>query len=666
MKARWFRSALLAAALPACDDGAVQTPVADSGTPDALFPDASFPGAADAAVGLDSVAPEEDASAAADAAPEADTATPEADTATPEADVAAPEDAATGADTATTEDTSAPDDTTPPEDTAVTADTAAPEDASALVDTADPVDTAAPESVPLATLLAPFDGSANGFETAPAKRVDGLVVTLVKPTVGTEMGGFFAQEGQSGPAIFVASPTMVAEAVPGATVSIQVDQLRNVYGMIHVTAFSGLAQTATGANVAPLRVYLDGLTEPSAFRPLVSRLMAISGELANAGVAAGGGTSGFWRFGITTPGITAPTTDVELRLPRPIVAELGLEAGCLFEIDNGAVWGYRGGAPTDVLRVQPSVYSADDLFAVCAAPQVLSAEATDPTTVVLRFNRPLLASSVDPADFAVTPTLAVEAATLGADGRSVTLTTSEHGAGLTYTVTVVGDATDVLGEPFADGDARRATFTSAPDTSSRAVFCFEDAAGTFTSTPAIAFGITEPEVSRVQNGNPGLFTLVSGSPNWAVNGAKNEPAECVAGDAATSRSKAPSGSGWSTNLDAPDTATASYYRVTFKAPAGIVRLAFDGYPSGTGPARMSIWNSAANAIVGAPFDVADSWTAHPMYAADGGSIATNAALAFSIPDSTVTPFEVRLYPFAASSASGTFRIDNLTLRWSPL
>ncbi len=662
MKALWFRSALLAAALPACDDAV--TPPATDAVGDALLADAGVEADDAAAPEADATGTAEDAVAIEDApAPESDTSAPTDDATAPVADTIAPDNDAS----APAEDVVEADTTAPEADSAVLEDTTpAPDDTSPPADdvTGGGTDTASAETVALASLLAPFEGSANGFETTPVKRLEGLVVTLVKPTVGNEAGGFFAQEGVSGPAVFVASATLPPEVVPGATLALVAERLRNNAGVPQIAAFSGLVRTATAVDLAPFRVNVDALTGAVDFRPRIRRLMAMSGEIADAGVAAGGGQGGYWRFGVTTPGLTAATSDVQLRLPRAIAVETGLEPGCLFEISDGAVWAFRSsgaGAP----QIQPSVYAADAVFIVCATPTLSAVEATSPTTVVVQFSRPLMAASVDAADFAVSPTLAVEAVALSPDGRSATLTTAEHSPGLDYTVTMVGDATDVLGEGFAD-TGRSATFTSAEDTTRRAVFCFEDEAGTFTTAPTLAYGVTNARLDRIRLGVVSPAESVAGASNWSDTGAKNDPPECLAGDAAVSRSKAVTASGWSLDLDAADVAADAHFRVRFNAPAGVVTVSFDGFPSASGPRRLAFWNAAANAFVGVPLDVDMAWLRHPMYAATGGTSESNAALSFTIPDATATAFEFRIYPFAASAPGGTFRLDNLALRWAPL
>ena len=226
MKKTWISSAALAAsiAFPACGDDA--TPSADTTITDT----AVTPDTADTAVTPDT----------------ADTAV------TPDT-----------ADTAVTPDVA--DTTVMPdavEDTTVTPD--AVEDTTVTPDAVE--DTTVTTST-LADLLVPFVDSTNDFTTSPGATVEGLVVTLIKPVVGTEAGGFFVQEGG---ATGVAGYVLIEDEFPagvmvGATVSLQIDTIENNRGVVQVSAHSNLVVTATGADLAGYKTDVAAYVDAAAY-----------------------------------------------------------------------------------------------------------------------------------------------------------------------------------------------------------------------------------------------------------------------------------------------------------------------------------------------------------------------------------------------------------------
>jgi hypothetical protein len=101
-----------------------------------------------------------------------------------------------------------------------------------------------------------------------------------------------------------------------------------------------------------------------------------------------------------------------------------------------------------------------DANAMCAAapvaPTVVSASASDATTVVVTFSEALDAATVAVGDFAFDMGLTASAVVIAGDGLSATLTTSTQTAGTTYTVTVTG-VSDTMGTAIAGMNT--ATFT---------------------------------------------------------------------------------------------------------------------------------------------------------------------------------------------------------------
>ncbi|HRE87958.1 MAG TPA: Ig-like domain-containing protein, partial [Myxococcota bacterium] len=347
-----------------------------------------------------------------------------------------------------TTDTADPDTTEPDTTQPDTTDTAQP----------DTTDTTEPDTTPatLATLLAPFAGSANNFETTPGATVAGLVVTLVKPDIGTELGGFFAVDPSDMTPVFFA-PAAGAAGVPaaGSTITVKVDTLKNVAGVPMVTAFSNLSVTSTGADLDALATNIDAWTAAE-YADSQSTYFDLTGTISGASVPAGGGlANGYHRFGFTSDGLTAVSDAVQVRMPLALINTLAIEDGCVFSITGGGVWAYRGPAPTDVVQYQPMVVDSANLTVLCDAPTLTGASTDGDTTVVLTFSRPLDPTTVEAGAFTFEPALTVNAVALSDNGKTVTLTTSTHEAA-SYTVTVDETVTDVLGAPI---DPNADTFT---------------------------------------------------------------------------------------------------------------------------------------------------------------------------------------------------------------
>ncbi|MEF7562484.1 hypothetical protein V4V35_05740 [Bacillus infantis] len=87
----------------------------------------------------------------------------------------------------------------------------------------------------------------------------------------------------------------------------------------------------------------------------------------------------------------------------------------------------------NVLKWESTLQKSIDDVAASVPLSLVSVSATNNTTVVVKLNKPVTAVST--SQFVFDNGLAVTAATLGADGKTVTLTTTTQAAGKTYTLT---------------------------------------------------------------------------------------------------------------------------------------------------------------------------------------------------------------------------------------
>ena len=296
-------------------------------------------------------------------------------------------------------------------------------------------------------LRAMADGTGLTFE------LSGVLVTYLKPAIGTEPAGFFVQAEMTGPAIFVAvDPASTTPTVDvGDELAFTVTDLDTDAMLRRVTAITGLSELSTGNDVTALRQDVSAATD------LVSALDDYESERMTAAFTvvaafAGAGTE-FEAAAIDTAGITGDT-NLRFRLPAALRASRNIEEGCTVSVD-GVMWRFNAAA-------QISVF--EDAFitgVTCPAPTVTSAVAASATEVVVTFDRAIDPASVmaDGSQFTITDgttPLAVTAA--AASGSNVTLTTAAQTSGTTYTVTVASTVTDLLGTGV-DATMNTAMFT---------------------------------------------------------------------------------------------------------------------------------------------------------------------------------------------------------------
>ena len=280
--------------------------------------------------------------------------------------------------------------------------------------------------------------------------IDGAVVTMTVPAVGTAPAGFFIQATQTGPALFVAvdpaglDPTPVAGDIVGFTIT----QMGTIYEARQALAISDFQVLASGFDVTTLYQDVNQATDlVSALDDYESEVISLTAEVVGDFEFAG---TGFVGAQIQTSAITGEP-DLKVRMPETGRDELGLETGCTLDVVGTPVWRYRQTAQVGLW------YAANATVTSCPAPKVLSAVATASDTVVVTLSRMMDGTSITDAASQITFDNGLQATAATASGRTITVTTTAQVPGVTYTVTLAGSITDTLGTGVDQGDAT-ATF----------------------------------------------------------------------------------------------------------------------------------------------------------------------------------------------------------------
>jgi hypothetical protein len=292
--------------------------------------------------------------------------------------------------------------------------------------------------------------------TALALPVENALVTYVKPLVGNDPAGFFLQAERHGPAVFVAVDPASLIPVPraGDVVSLVVAMKSTVSSQVRVVALADGSWRVV-ARDRPL----EGLLYDASAEDLVTNLgyfeamyLRVSGTV---GSTFSGSGVDHQQANITTLGHPFNTNNLRLRLPTQLLSVVqeraDLTVNCTVTV-TAPLWRF-----TSVAQV--SAWAEQDLELLgCPAPRMVSAVATGPTALTVRFDRRIAPGSVlaNGSQFAFDGGLVATGATVS--GTEVRLTTSTQTPGRPYTVAVQGSVTDVLGTGV-DGSANSRLFT---------------------------------------------------------------------------------------------------------------------------------------------------------------------------------------------------------------
>lgn len=308
-----------------------------------------------------------------------------------------------------------------------------------------------PETVPEFSGSGPDPNAATqitAIRAGTAGKIGKAAVTYLKPKVGSDKAGFFVQATKTGPALFVAVDpgTLTPKVKVGDIVSFDVTKVNTnaaSQNRVEAETISNLKVDSSGYDVNLLAQDVSTSTD------LVSSLDNYADELISFDAKVvgdiGGAGSGFSAFQIDTKGVTA-NTDLKLRFPaansssKALNILVGLSKGCDFSVKNVPMWRFRTTA-------QPSPFVPGEITVkTCPAAKLISARATNATTVVLTFDRPLDKTTINTngSDFAFDNGLSATAAKV--DVNTVELTTGTQDGTKTYKVTASAAIKDNLGK----------------------------------------------------------------------------------------------------------------------------------------------------------------------------------------------------------------------------
>ena len=316
------------------------------------------------------------------------------------------------------------------------------------------------------------------------------LVTYVKPGSAGDLPGFFLQAEQAGPAVFIAVDpgTMNPSPMVGDRISLVARQKAVVTGLVQVTAIDPVyAIEGRGESVEPLRVDVSLEPLPANIGNYESELISLSGTLSSTFTSSGGGHVSANLSTLGVPG----GTNLQLRLPITLRDQLDPSPGCSVTA-KGPLWRFNTAAQT-------TTYTNDDLTVLsCPAPKVLSATATSPTSVRVRFDRIIDPASVQADGSQFTFNNGLSAIDATPQAREVVLNTVAQTGGQSYTVAVASSLRDTRGTSL-DPAANTATFSGyqAP-----AVLRITEVSANITN------GRDLVELYVLQGGNVGNFTLV--------------------------------------------------------------------------------------------------------------------------------------------------------------
>ena len=232
---------------------------------------------------------------------------------------------------------------------------------------------------------------------------------------------------------------------------------------------TGLDYTVTVSSVRDLaNNVIDPDADEATFRFLAAPALQTAVALSNTSVLltfsegldeASAETVGFYRIAEPDLGITAAELQAD---ERSVLLTTVAQANTAYTIVVTNVQGRLGGAPIDPehnTATFTGIAPVDN-----APPQLLSAVATDSTTVLLTFNEPLLSltnpldnAAEDASNYSIVPTVAVIGAQLNEAQTRVRLTTLPLAQGIPYTLTV-NNVKDNAGN-LIDAANQETTFT---------------------------------------------------------------------------------------------------------------------------------------------------------------------------------------------------------------
>ncbi|MEM6926547.1 MAG: lamin tail domain-containing protein [Myxococcota bacterium] len=263
-------------------------------------------------------------------------------------------------------------------------------------------------------------------------------VTRTRGALGSEPPGFYVQADQGGPALYVTAGGLEPAPSQGDEVIFTVTGVTTVDGVQRVTMIDDWAVASSGNDVTGLA---EDLSSDASFLDALDDVESELVQLTATLLTDPAGTE-VLDASISTPGYPEGSTSLILRGEAELVEDtLDLQLDCTITFQ--AVMGRFVGAEDD-LGFPTLLHVGDVTASACNPPQVLHAEATSPTEVLVTFDRNIDDESLDVADFSFTDGLTATAvAGDEAFPERVVVTTSSQVPAL-YAVTV-SDIEDTLG-----------------------------------------------------------------------------------------------------------------------------------------------------------------------------------------------------------------------------
>lgn len=285
-------------------------------------------------------------------------------------------------------------------------------------------------STQIAAIKMLADGSFSGM---PVQQV---IVTYLKPAVPNDQAGFFVQAEMDGPAIFVQNPGNLDPApAVGSKVSFTATGVGTNADLREITSLTDWSVVGTGDVSALITDVTDAADLVTGLRDYESRILTFRGSIESDFAGAGGQHVSAQ---IATAAIHSDAR-LKLRIPRPLLEEMGLERGCSFVLDAGPMWRFRAEA-------QPAAYYAADFSAVdCPAPEIVDVAATSETTITISFSR-----AIDVQTATGFTVAGLEVTGVEVDGATVRLATEPQVSGVQYTLTVPGTVADLFGKTLGE------------------------------------------------------------------------------------------------------------------------------------------------------------------------------------------------------------------------
>jgi hypothetical protein len=185
--------------------------------------------------------------------------------------------------------------------------------------------------------ITPLRSQADGPLSVPLTR---LLVTYLKPAVGTEAAGFFVQQGTAPPstAIYVAIDPATLSPAPqvGDQLSFTATSLGTVNGMREILSLADYSLDASGEVVGGIaqNVSPQDFTSVTTLNNYEAEFIFLDATTAGAFTA----TGDYVQAPITTQGVSSPSASFQFRTSGALVSGAGLSPGCSLGIGPSPLW----------------------------------------------------------------------------------------------------------------------------------------------------------------------------------------------------------------------------------------------------------------------------------------------------------------------------------------